>query len=614
MLGKLRQHELIRMLTYLQPNIPTYLGLLFINALIVAILWNVILAFILKEVVDSAVQGEWASLQQAFLFACLALFAGVPAGCYVQYRISVYTRKTLTGLRLHAFRQMINLPLTQAEGQHSGDLISRLTNDLGGLHEFYVERISSVIFVSSYGIIVIGAIFRLDWRFGLISLLLGLITTRISAWFIPPMRTVSDAIQDNLGRLTERLVDLLQGLRVTKLFQIESAIHQAYVVENNALTNRQMERARLDTFLGTTDFVFGHLKSIGLLALGLYLLLLGYPIEVGTIAAIIYLQGIADYVFRDFGNVLTDLQKSLAGARRVLELLDVDTEQPSAIQPISGEIAPRQTGSQPIISQQTAPAHHNETLPSDAMILAENIRYEYVREDRSKLTALQNIELTIPTGQVAALVGSSGGGKSTLLKVLLGLYPIQQGTLASGGRISSTYSLAAWRDRMAYVPQEAYLFADTIAENIRYGKPTATEEEIYAAAQAANAHDFILEQPDGYDTWVGERGTSLSGGQRQRIAIARALLKDAPILLLDEATSALDSDAEQQVQEALKVLMQGRTTIAVAHRLSTIEHADRIYVMDNGEIVEEGTHTDLLARNGQYHQLYHAQFQRGSLL
>ncbi|MFN8492438.1 MAG: ABC transporter ATP-binding protein [Caldilineaceae bacterium] len=589
MIDKLRRHDLMRMVAYLQPNPGVYVGLLFLDALNVAVLLNVILAFMLKQVIDSAVQGEWAALQHAFVLAGLALFVGVPAGCYIKYRISVYTRKTVTGLRLHVFNQVVNLPFSYFEGQHSGDLISRLTNDLRTLHDFYIQRMGGLIFVILYGIITVGSIFRLDWRFGLISLLLGLITTRISARFIRPMRQLSDAIQATLGRLTERLVDLVQGLRVAKMFQIEALVHQEYATENNTLTDLQFKRARLDALLGTIDFVFSNLKSVGLLALGLFLLLRGYPIQVGTIAAILYLQGIADYIFGNFGNVLTELQKALAGVRRVLEVLDAKPE--------------------PLTYGQTTAASQRTIDATNAMVGLHNISFAYAAaDDAPSINALQAINLTVAAGQTAALVGPSGGGKSTLLKMLLGFYPLQEGQLTIAGQSSAAYPLSTWRDQIAYVPQEAYLFAGTIAENIRYGKPTATEDEIIAAAQAAHAHAFILEQPQGYATPVGERGAKLSGGQRQRIAIARALLKDAPILLLDEATSALDSESEQLVQDALARLMQGRTTIAVAHRLSTIEHADRIYVMDQGAIVEAGSHAELLAQGGLYAQLYHAQF------
>jgi len=217
---------------------------------------------------------------------------------------------------------------------------------------------------------------------------------------------------------------------------------------------------------------------------------------------------------------------------------------------------------------------------------------------------LEKVNLTVKKGQFVALVGSSGSGKSTLIKILMGLYSVDEGSLIVNGRSLSHYPLEELRNLTAYVPQDAYLFDGSILENISYGKPDASKDEVISAAKLAHAHDFIVEQQEGYDSLVGERGAKLSGGQRQRIAIARALLKDAPILLLDEATSALDSESEAIVQQALETLMQGRTTIAIAHRLSTIQHADEIYVLKNGRVVEQGTHDSLLKQAGVYRELH----------
>jgi ABC-type multidrug transport system fused ATPase/permease subunit len=240
-------------------------------------------------------------------------------------------------------------------------------------------------------------------------------------------------------------------------------------------------------------------------------------------------------------------------------------------------------------------------------------RYEGEDEqaDGDDVEVLRGISLSAERGQMVALVGPSGGGKSTIVKLLLGLYPVREGTVEVEGRPVGAYALTQLRSMMAYVPQDAYLFDGTIEENIRYGRPDATHEQVVDAARAANAHDFIAAQPDGYDTRVGERGARLSGGQRQRIAIARALIKDAPILLLDEATSALDSESEELVQGALEVLMRGRTTVAIAHRLSTVENADTIYVIDGGRVVDEGRHEALVGRDNLYTKLYALQFGAG---
>jgi ABC-type multidrug transport system fused ATPase/permease subunit len=279
--------------------------------------------------------------------------------------------------------------------------------------------------------------------------------------------------------------------------------------------------------------------------------------------------------------VISRIQAALAASDRILELLD---------SPVEPERYPLQPGAQ--------------GNPQDALIQFDRVTFGYNGDQN----ILNSVSFTIQSGQFVAFAGPSGGGKSTLFKLLLGCYPAKDGAIYVSGREIPEYRLADLRELFAYVPQDAYLFSGTIQENIRYGKPGASESEIQAAAKAAFAHEFITEFPSGYQTVVGERGARLSGGQRQRIAIARALLKDAPILLLDEATSALDSESEQIVQQALEVLMRGRTTLVIAHRFSTILSADRIYVMDEGHVAEQGSHDELIAARGLYARLYDQQF------
>jgi ATP-binding cassette subfamily B protein len=327
------------------------------------------------------------------------------------------------------------------------------------------------------------------------------------------------------------------------------------------------------------------IRGVGILVFGLFLVMDG-TLALGSIWAIVYLQGNTNIMFAYLGGFINYLQQCLAGASRVLELLDRPSE------PLR----------YPALSTQAV-----SPVTESSMVALKDIAFSYEDEEEA---ILHGISLSAAQGQRIALVGPSGGGKSTVIKLLMGFYATQAGDIVVGNQPISKYTLTELRQMMAYVPQDAYLFDGTIEENIRYGKPEASKDDVVAAAKAANAHDFIIEQANGYATPVGERGAKLSGGQRQRIAIARALLKDAPILLLDEATSALDSESEQLVQAALDVLMQGRTTLAIAHRLSTIENADRIYVIEKGQVVEQGQHHELLARGGLYSTLYTMQFER----
>lgn len=305
---------------------------------------------------------------------------------------------------------------------------------------------------------------------------------------------------------------------------------------------------------------------------------------VGTVLAVMQLMGNANYMFENIGNFIKDMQKSLAGASRVLKLLGMESEKDRCSDTLSLENS-----------------MVKENFLTEAMVEFKNVNFSY-----TNCPVLKDLNLNIKSQKITAIVGHSGSGKSTLAKLLLGFYSSNSGDIIIDGNSISKYPLILLRDKIAYVPQNPYLFKGSIGENIGFGKLNSSIEAIIAAAKIANAHDFIINLPNGYDTLVGERGENLSGGQKQRIAIARALIKDAPILLLDEATSALDLESEREIQKELEGLMKNRTTIVIAHRLSTIKNADEIYVLDNGQVAEHGNHENLLLKNG----LYKAMLQR----
>jgi ABC-type multidrug transport system fused ATPase/permease subunit len=372
---------------------------------------------------------------------------------------------------------------------------------------------------------------------------------------------------------TRYFVDIIAGIRVIRMFNIGNTILQKYRNENNIVAEKSLERVHENSQMEGANFLLSAFNLVGVLGIGVFMISSGST-DLGTVVAIIALQSGVAFMFTQVGSFFAQLQSSLAGTKRVFELLD-----------------------EPIESKR----YNVEGVPdSRDMVSLKNINLGYDASGR----ILNGLDITVKRGQVAALVGASGSGKSTIIKLLMGFYQPESGYISIEGKAMGSYTLEDLRSKIAYVPQDAPVFDGAIEENIRYGKLSATKEEVRAAAKAANAHDFIKEFADGYDTKVGERGTRLSGGQRQRIAIARALLKDAPLLLLDEATSALDSESEQLVQGALNVLMKGRTTIIVAHRLSTIEHADVIYVIDAGKVVECGNHSELLEKKGKYYSFY----------
>ncbi|MEN8172632.1 MAG: ABC transporter ATP-binding protein [Chloroflexota bacterium] len=585
-----QERELVRVLSLLGSKAWIYFIAVLISASVLGFSFNLVLAFIQMDVMDAAVSGKQALLNRALILALVTFLTGVPMLIGARYVIALFEKKALTSTRVQTFRHIVDLPISNFDQQHSGDLVSRCTNDLNTLGTIYTQLIPSLFFGLILGLVGVCSIFFFNWQMGVFALVLGIITTWVSTAIAEPLRLKSKTMQEALSLLTQRLSDIIQSLQTTKMFHLEETTHQLYAGANQQAAVSAIDHASTQAVYDALNALISWMRSIGTLALGLYLLSKG-NVGLGAIVAAIHLQSNASFMFTNFGDFVTGIQRSLAGSARVFELLSWPKER--------------------MIPQQLLT--EDATIPqSEVIVRIRDLCFNYAAPDQSPETALsrhllEQINISVTKGQFAALVGPSGGGKSTLVKILMGLYPIKDGGLVVNGKPLSAYPLDELRDLMAYVPQDAYLFDGSIEENIRYGKPDSSTEDVIRAAKSAHAHDFIIKQQDGYDTLVGERGAKLSGGQRQRIAIARALLKDAPILLLDEATSALDSESEAVVQKALETLMKGRTTIAIAHRLSTIQHANAIYVMQSGKVVEQGTHESLIALGGVYNRLYQLQ-------
>ncbi|MTI96947.1 MAG: ABC transporter ATP-binding protein [Firmicutes bacterium] len=418
-----------------------------------------------------------------------------------------------------------------------------------------------------------------DWKLALGIIALGAIRIWINSLFVKPLERASNAVQSALGKLTERLSDIANGGHVIRMFNLQRSMAVKFAEQNEQVVHHGLTRVKYAAVVNSFNIFNGDLSFLGLIIIGGWMVMQGWY-TLGTIALFVQLQNGVEGLFRAFGQYITQLQTSLAGGRRALE----------------------------IINQQPEP--HRIQLPTvardiSAAVALESVTFAY---PGSNQPALNDISLTAAPGELIALVGPSGGGKSTLFKLLLGFYPPESGAISVLGKPLDSYTLGELRDLTALVPQSAHLFSGTVAENIGFGKPGASREEIEAAAQVGNAHEFICQLPDGYETIIGERGSRLSGGQRQRIAIARAVLRDAPILLLDEATSSLDTESEELVQQALKKLMKGRTTFVIAHRLSTVRNADKILVIDDGRVSEQGNHQELMEADGLYKRLHDMQF------
>ncbi len=489
--------------------------------------------------------------------------------------------RVITDLQKAMFAHLLASDLARMSRDTTGQLVSRFTNDVNAIRNGLSTSISTTARDGVQLIGLIAVMFWLDWVLSLVVLLVYPIAALPIMRIGQRMRQVSKRTQQQMGDMSTLLMESLAGARIIKTYGLETydqARAGASFERNRKLRLKAvMAKSLLDPLLE----VLGGLAIGGVILIALYRISSGQG-TLGDFAGFIGAVLMAAQSIRAVGNFNAVLQEALAAIQRIFELLD---EAPEIVD-----------------------APHAKALA----LSSGSVEFEHVTFGYDETTsALQDFSLHVPGGQMVALVGPSGGGKSTVFNLIPRLYDIAEGSVRIDGQDIRDLTLASLRNSIALVSQDAILFNDTVRANIAFGKLDASDEEIIKAAKAAAAHDFISAMASGYDTEVGDRGFKLSGGERQRISLARAILKDAPILLLDEATSALDAVSERLVQTALEKMAEGRTTIAIAHRLATVSKADRIFVLEEGHIVEEGTHDVLLAKGGLYAKLARLQFRDG---
>jgi subfamily B ATP-binding cassette protein MsbA len=519
--------------------------------------------------------------QLLFLIAGVVLALAVVKGAATYFQSVLMTeigQRVVADIQRGLFARLMRADLAYFHANPTGTLVSRFINDANLL-----RQASSTVLVglgkdTLTVVALVILMFRQVWVLALVSFVVFPIAVRPVLKLGRRMRRVSANTQVELGQFTTLLDQTFQGARHVKAYGMED-----YETER---AGRLIERL-FDLASGaarTRSKAAPLMETLGGVAIAIVILYGGWQViegarTPGTFFSFITALLLAYQPVKSIAGLNTNLQEGLAAADRVFQVLDVEPE-----------IRDR-PGARPLAVR-------------GGEIRFEGVRFAY----RDGKPALDDVTLAVPAGRTVALVGPSGGGKSTILNLIPRFYDVDGGRVLVDDADVRDVTLASLRGAIALVSQEISLFDDTVRANIAYGRFGAEEADIVAAAKAAAAHDFIIGLPDGYDTRVGEHGLKLSGGQRQRLAIARAMLKNAPILLLDEATSALDTESERQVQAALKTLMRGRTTLVIAHRLSTVADADLIHVVDQGRIVESGSHAQLLARAGTYARLHALQF------
>jgi len=491
--------------------------------------------------------------------------------------MSFIGQRIVADLRYDLYRHIQTQPLSFFTKNPTGILMSRITNDVTLIQGAVSEAVTSILKDTFTLIGLIFVIFYRDWKLAIIAMFVFPIAIYPVAAFGRKMRRVSTDSQVTMGSLSTLLQETISGSRIVKAFGMEDYENRRFAKENERLFKLIMKSVSIRAISSPLMEFLGGLGIAAIILYGGYQVIYGMSTP-GTffsfLAALLMLYEPA----KRLTNVYNTVQQGLAGAERVFSVIDTVPE---------------------ILDRPGA-----KPLPR----ILRSIDIDHVTFCYDETPVLKDIKLEIRAGEVVAFAGMSGGGKTTLVNLIPRFYDVTEGRILIDGRDIRDVTSDSLREQIAIVTQQTILFNDTIRNNIAYGDIRKSEEDIIRAARAANAHDFIMKLPKGYETAIGEQGVKLSGGERQRISIARALLKDAPILILDEATSSLDTEAEVEVQEALDSLMKGRTTLVIAHRLSTIRNADRIIVLVDGKIVEEGTHESLLAKRGEYYKLYNMQF------
>lgn len=537
---------------------------------------NGLIAWAAKPVVDLFLIGKDMSMQYLLPLGILVLFTLRGGFTFAtNYLMSSIGAKMVKMLRDDIYRKLLRMPSSYMISASSGSLISKLLNDLSVLHntmaytirDFFVEGGTAIV------LIVVAVVRR--WDMALLAfVVLPLIVLSIGK-LGKLMKKTSMATRKMISRVTIILHETLQGMKIIKAFTMERTMAERNRDALQEHYRNTMREVRIDEM---SRFLADVLGGLGLAATAYYAfsLIAQDRMTPGDFVSFLVAIMLVYTPLKRMSKVYNNFQQSRPVIERIREILQVQDEPSGGIEKsIQGEI-----------------------VLSDV-----SFTYPSARD-----AALRHINLTIRPGEIVAVVGHSGAGKSTLVDIIGGFWHPTDGTITIDGTDMRDLSVSCLRSHLGLVTQEVVLFDDTIKANIRYGRPEATDDEVIAAATAAFAHDFIMELPEGYDTMIGERGARLSGGQKQRLTIARAILRNPSILILDEATSSLDTESERMVQAALENLMIGRTTIVIAHRLSTVQKANRIVVMSQGSIVQQGTHEELLAQDGLYRELHAMQF------
>ena len=566
-----------RLLAYIKP----YLGLfgLAIICIILASGANLYLPWIIKDMIDKVLAERDMEMLNVISVSIVVVFAFRGFFYYWQsYLVSYIGQRVVVDVREIMFRKFQRMPMAYFDKHQTGETMSFLTNDVNAIQSALVDNLIDMFTEGAILIGSIGMMLYLDWKLTLLTLVTVPLVGSAMRIFGKKIKSTSRVIQEKLADITSLLQESISSIRVVKSFVREDYEIDRFRTENELNFKATIDNVKISSLLTPTVEFLAAVAVTFIVWFGGYEVVNGIMSAGALVAFLTYAVNLANPVKR-LSRIYGKIQKAMAAIDRIFGVLDLPetvNDKPDAI------VLPKVSGH----------------------VKVKNVTFSY----DGVHNALENVSFDVQPGQMIAFVGPSGAGKSTIANLIPRFYDVTAGAIEIDGHDIRDVTVHSLREQIGIVPQETLLFSTTVMENIRYGRLNATDDEVIAAAKAANADKFIRELPDGYQTLIGERGLNLSGGQRQRMAIARAMLKNPQILILDEATSALDTESEKIVQSALDDLMVGRTSFVIAHRLSTIFAADKIFVIDKGRVCESGTHKELLELGGVYSNLYNIQF------
>lgn len=570
---------LFRVLQYLRPH--RHLAVTTLICAACATATELIPPWVIKIIIDDVIQAKQASL----LPGAIGLLVGayVLKNVFASLRIRLNNQleqRVVHDLRRHIFSAIQRMSITYFENLSTGEIMSRVTNDTEHVERIFIDGLEGMLTASLTLIGITGLLFMLNWKLAVLSLLPIPVLVLSASWFTSKVHGYYRETRQSAAELNGYLQDAVSGIRETIGFGRQTHEQARFDRLSQAYSDKNLKAMVLWSVYSPGMILVAAFGTVLILWYGAGEVMEG-RLTLGELVLFLSYLAMFYVPINQIHSVNHMLQHALAASERVFDVLDTVpdvSDHPRAV----------------------APVHRTQ-----GEVRFDRVRFHYRRD----VPVLRGVSVTVSAGERVALVGMSGAGKSTLLKLLMRFYDVTDGAISIDGNDIRDLPLAYVRQQIGFVQQEPFLFNGTVKDNLLYGDLTADQNRLEGAAHAARAHEFIAALPEGYDTWIGERGVKLSVGQKQRVSIARVLLKDPPIVIFDEATSNIDTETEVKIREALNELTMGRTTFIIAHRLSTLHDVDRILVLDGGRLVEEGRHNELLGRGGVYAGLYEAQFQ-----